>query len=72
MEILLGDDLVEGEFTATHEFAGAAVTEDVTLFGDLGGPGGLAAVALTFVLRHDLLLLKIWGVVGGGGLFWGL
>jgi len=53
VEVLLGDDLVKCEFAATHEFAGGAVAEYVTLFRDLGGPSDLAAVALTFVLRHD-------------------
>lgn len=49
VEVLLGDDLVEGEFAASHDFAGSAVAENMSLLGDLSGPGGGAAVALAFV-----------------------
>jgi hypothetical protein len=52
LEVVLGNDLVEREFTTAHQLARAAVAEDVLLLGDFGGPGDLPAVALSFVLRH--------------------
>lgn len=51
-EVLLGNDLVESELAAAHQLARGTVAQDVALLGDLGCPGGLAAVALTFVLGH--------------------
>jgi len=64
MEVALGDDLVEGEFTATLELAGGAVAEDVLLFGDLGGPGDLAAMAVSLIFGHGDELAN--GAVYGG------
>jgi len=59
VEVLLGNDLVEGELAAAHNFASGAMAEDVFLLRDFGGPCGLAAMALTFVLRHDC---KLYGI----------
>lgn len=61
VEVGLGDDLVQRELAPAHQLAGAAVAEDVSFLGDLGGPFGGAAVALALVLRHCKdLLFELW------------
>lgn len=54
----LWDDLVEGEFAAAHRLARVAVAEHMAFFGDVGGPGCLATVALTLVFDHFLDMMK--------------
>jgi hypothetical protein len=59
VEVALGDDLVECELAAALVFASPAVAEDVFLFWDLNGPGGLATVAVSLVFRHDVGLVDV-------------
>jgi hypothetical protein len=40
LEGILRNDLISGEFAATHQFTGSAMTEDVLLVFDVGSPGG--------------------------------
>jgi hypothetical protein len=40
LEGVLRNDLVGGEFATAHDFAGSAVTQDVLLGLDVGGPVG--------------------------------
>ena len=39
LEGVLGNDLVQGEFSSAHELAGATVAQNVFLGVDVGGPG---------------------------------
>lgn len=52
LEVVFGDDLVQGVFTTTDDLAGGAVAEDVFLFRDSGSPRSLPTMALTLVSRH--------------------
>lgn len=52
VEVVLGNDLVQGEFTTTQNFASAAVAENVSLFGDFDRVLDFAAMALSLVFRH--------------------
>lgn len=67
LKVGLWNDLVEGEFAAAEDLAGAAVAEDVLFFGDFHRPCGLAAVALPFVRSHGSRAVVAAFAVSGSG-----